>query len=82
MKRAADSPFAHRGNAMARVWFLTIVLTALLPACTAQEPQSSASGWKAMIETREAPHASEKESTPDCLRKASVIEAWDCASKN
>lgn len=72
---------------MARVWYLTIVLNALLPACTAQEPQASVSGWKTLIETREtsqtpASTAAEKESTSDCLRKNSMIEAWSCASKN
>jgi hypothetical protein len=73
---------------MTRVCFLTIVLTALLPACTAQEPQSSVAGWKALVETRQTPQSSaspaapEKESASDCLRKSSVIEAWSCASQN
>jgi hypothetical protein len=72
---------------MTRVWCLMTVLTALLPACTAQEPQTSVSGWKAMIETRKSSQSSagtapEKESTSDCLRKASLMEAWSCASKD
>ncbi len=74
---------------MVRLWVPMIVLTALLPACTAQEPQTSVSSWKAMIETRETSHASataapenEKESPSDCLRKNTVIEAWSCASKD
>jgi hypothetical protein len=40
-----------------------------------------------MIETRKASQPSvsstpEKESTSDCLRKGSLIEAWSCASQN
>jgi hypothetical protein len=72
---------------MARVWYLTIALTTLLPACTAQEPQTSIGNWKTMIETRETSHASastaaENERTSDCLRKTSLIDAWSCASKD
>jgi hypothetical protein len=72
---------------MARVCFLTIALTALLPACTAQEPQTSVAGWKAMVETRNASQSPasatpEKDGTSDCLRKGSLIEAWSCASQN
>jgi hypothetical protein len=72
---------------MGRVWCLTIVLAALLPACTAQEPQTSITSWKAMVETRKtsqpsASTAPEKESTSDCLRKGSLMEAWSCASQN
>jgi hypothetical protein len=74
---------------MARVWFLMIVLTVLLPACTAEEPRASVSVWKTMVETHETSRPSaataaekEKESTLDCLRKSSLIDAWDCASKD
>ena len=73
---------------MVRVWFLMTVLTALLAACTVQEPQASVTEWKTMIGTRESSQSSagtgpenEKESASDCLRKNSVIDAWSCASK-